>query len=141
MSQIWMVKMSSQKTFGQPIKAVFKKAQSICSCQEIHIIFDSYLEKSTKESERIHRASSSGSMDLVSISSETEAPDQLEKFWASPFNIFFYRTLQKLKPICIHHNLAFQLLWVVFNIINDEVLPSHMYTNGEAKIHTTPHPP
>lgn len=130
MSQIRMVKMTTHNTFGQIIKTIFRKAQSVCSTQEIHIILDSYLDKSTKESERIRRASSSGSIDLISISSETPVPVQLEKFWASSTN---KQNLQKLvsTEAKIYSSQTIMPLVVSGVILNGEVLPAQMFTNGE----------
>ena len=131
MSQIRMIKMTTQKTFGQSIKTVFRKAQSVCSTQEIHIVLDSYLDKSTKESERIRRTSSSVSMDLVSICSETPVPVQLEKFWASSTN------KQNLQSLAITEAKMYSAqtstpLVVSGVIVNGEVLPAQRFTNGEA---------
>lgn len=131
MSQIRMVKMTTQKTFGQSIKTIFQKAQSLCSTEEIHIILDSYLEKSIKESERIRRASSTGNMDLVSICSETPVPVQLDKFWASSTNKQNLQNLARTEAKIYSAQIGTPIV-VSGVIVNGEVVPAQRFANGEA---------
>ena len=80
MSQIRMTKISSTKTFGELVHANIERSLSVCSLQELHIIFDSYISRSLKECERVRRESVSGTIDLALIESSTPIPVQLQKF-------------------------------------------------------------
>ena len=50
-SQIQLVKMAAKTTFGKSIRPVFQKALSVCSAKKIYFVLDTYLDKSTRESE------------------------------------------------------------------------------------------
>ena len=81
-----MLKISPMKFFGDVINTVIKISSSVCSLQELHVIFDSYLPLSVKESERLRRQSTSGTIDLAMIEINTPITVQMEKFWESISN-------------------------------------------------------
>lgn len=51
-----------------------------------HIIFDSYIDCSTKDGERTRRSTRDSSVDLSALNESVPIPHQLEKFWNSSLN-------------------------------------------------------
>ena len=60
--------------------------QSVCFRTSFHVIFDSYLETSVKEGERIRHTAGTGAVDVALIGPEVPIPQKVVKFWASPSN-------------------------------------------------------
>ena len=49
--------------------------------EEINIVYDSYLEDSIKECERIRRRSSLEPLEFVNLNTTTTIPVQMDRFW------------------------------------------------------------
>ena len=59
----------------------------MCFRTSLHVIFDSCLETSVKEGERIRRTAGTGAVGMALIGLEFPIPQQMVvKFWASPSN-------------------------------------------------------
>ena len=56
------------------------------SVAQIDIIYDSYLENSTKESERIRRSRDCEPLEFVNLKATSPIPVQIDRFWASGKN-------------------------------------------------------
>ena len=78
------VNVSLYPTFNDLILSVLHQALLICQCDELHIVFDSYVEGSLKATERLRRNTSS--IELSQIDKITPLPRQMEKFWGSTSN-------------------------------------------------------
>ena len=72
------------ETFEKVIRSVLSAGSTVCSRTSLHVIFDSYLELSTKSGERARRAGGVECVDLNEITAEIRIPKQLDKFWTSP---------------------------------------------------------
>ncbi|KAJ1163346.1 hypothetical protein NDU88_003805 [Pleurodeles waltl] len=67
-SQLQMVKISSMQNLGEVFQTVVEISNSVCTLQELHIVFDGYLELSVKECERtIRHMYTVGTTDLACI--------------------------------------------------------------------------
>ena len=68
------------------IKDVFESARmsitSVCSFEQLHLVYDSYLNHSLKECERLRR-SSHETLDLFDLNECSKFSVQLERFWSS----------------------------------------------------------
>ncbi|XP_069092632.1 protein FAM200A-like [Pleurodeles waltl] len=74
------------QNFREVVQIVLQTSKSVCTLQKLQFAFDSYLERSVKECERIRGMSTSGTIDLTFIKNSTPVPVQLEKFWSSAAN-------------------------------------------------------
>ena len=68
--------LSSFGTFAKAITCVLSAGQSVCFRTSLHIIFDSYLETSVKEGERIRRTACTGAVDMALIGPEVPYPNK-----------------------------------------------------------------
>ena len=129
MSQVRMIKMSSLKTFGEVVSTVLQRSTSVCSLQELHIVFDSYLPLSVKECERIRRESTNGTIDLAVIKSNTPIPVQIEKFWSSTAN---KTNLQMLARQKMEQDSANATISTIASgaVVNNELHPSLLFSRG-----------
>ena len=87
MSSIRQLHLSDFSLIGDVIIEVVKKAVGICSnLSTAHFIFDSYIESSLKEVERLKRSQSIDASDIINMTRDTPIPKQQDKFWASENN-------------------------------------------------------
>ena len=75
----------STTSFGTALKALYEKCSAVCKHNQMHIIFDSYVEHSIKGAER-QRREMEGCIELAEIQTGTPIPVQIDKFWASSQN-------------------------------------------------------
>ena len=87
MSSIRQLHLSDFSLIGDVIIEVVKKAVGICSrISTVHFIFDSYIESSLKEVERLKRSQSIDALAIINTTRDTPIPKQQEKFWATENN-------------------------------------------------------
>ena len=93
----------------------------------MHIVYDSYVEHSLKECERIRRTNVYP-IDMIGMTPDTLIPQQIEKFWASTTN---KQNIQALVEIVINRYTEPILLSSV--IIENEVHPAKLCSNNGEK--------
>ena len=127
MSKVRQMKMDLFKTLGDLCEHTISSSLKLCPQQlMLHIVFDSYVEQSLKECERIRRTTVSP-IDIIGMSPDTLIPQQPEKFWASPLN---KQNLQSLVKVVINkYNNSTVLLSSV--IIEDELQPAKLHSDGK----------
>ena len=77
---------SKLKTFDDLFRtATYAVLHAPCT-EEIDIVYDSYLEVSIKECERIRRRSSCEPLEFVNMKTTTPIPVQMDRFWACGSN-------------------------------------------------------
>ena len=75
------------KTFGELCTSFVDWVVKLCpNAQRIDFIFDTYIEGSVKDSERIHRSAKCRPIEINQIKSDTQLPVDMAAFWASPSN-------------------------------------------------------
>ena len=67
-------------------KAVSNERMSVTKSHQLHIIYDSYLEESIKECERIRRRSKCDSLEFMKLNISSPVPIQMDRFWNSGKN-------------------------------------------------------
>lgn len=133
MSQLRMVKISSMQNFGEVVQIVLQIPKFVCTLQELHIVFDSYLELSVKECERIRRMSTSGTIDLSCIQNSTPIPVQLDRFWSSTSNKMNLQMLTRKNIADTSVNTEYPIIASGI-IVNEELVPAEIYTKGTGHI-------
>ena len=93
MSMIRRMSLSELAVFEELFTATWRKVKSIFQFQELHWIFDSYIENSIKEGERKRRLAGQ-SIELVVIQEHTRIPLQRDRFWSSSSN------KEKVQDLC-----------------------------------------
>ena len=74
------------KTFEEYATAYFHQIDTLSEhAAAIHLVFDSYIEGSVKDSERLRR-NTTPAVEISMINDETLFPDELHSFWASSGN-------------------------------------------------------
>ena len=119
-------------TLGTAINAAITSSSSICLEHEfIHFVFDSYIEMSLKEGERMRRSDSTSGIDIIGMNKDTPIPKQLDKFWASDEN---KKNLQMLAQNILHSQDYCGTSTIITSsvVLNDEVLPAYV-GSGEAQ--------
>ena len=89
-----------------------------------YIVYDSYVEHSLKEGERIRRACE-GTIDILQIKEDTPLPKQMSQFWALSSN--------KVKLELLSRDIALRDITKVIvggMLINDELLSPKIRQNG-----------
>ena len=79
-----VIKASMNPDFGKLVNSQMTKMLSSYPNTLLHIVFDSYVSKSLKGSEREKRAGDT--LELAKIDAKTKVPAQMEKFWGSSSN-------------------------------------------------------
>ncbi len=74
------------QNFGDAINCVLWSCSRMFPSVMTHVIFDSYMELSTKEGERMRRAGEGGSIDLAKMTESVPIPQQMDKFLSSSPN-------------------------------------------------------
>ena len=93
MSMIRRMLLSELVVFEELLTARWRKAKSICQFQELHWIFNSYIENSIKEGERKRRLAGQP-IELVVIQEDTRIPVQRDRFWSCSSN------KEKVQELC-----------------------------------------
>ena len=116
-------------TFGALIDAVIKSTINFCkeaSC--IHMVFDSYVELSLKECERLRRTTVNP-IDVVGMDEDTPIPHQQDKFWASEKNKQHLQLL--FRQIVTNRPTETPVIIASSMIFDDEVLPAKASSGEE----------
>ena len=114
MANLRKFKGKNLKNFHDLINAFFRHLVFIAKdSSRIDLVFDSYLEKSVKDSERLRREKISA-IELEDISKETPLPREMDRFWPSKVN--------KTKLEALIHREAHAMNWTSSTV---EVVVSH----------------
>ena len=97
---------SKLKTFSDLFKISTFSILNEKNVEEIDFVYDSYLEDSIKECERIRRRSSCETLEFVNLSIDSPLPVQMNRFWASGHNKqaiqeisrIFFKNLSRKSP-------------------------------------------
>ena len=115
------------QTFGDMVKSAHVAAIAY-DPEMTHIVYDSYVEHSLKEGERIRRAGE-GTIDILQIKEDTPLPKQMSQFWALSSN--------KVKLELLSRDIALRDISNVMvsgMVINDELLSPKVRQNGSPPI-------
>ena len=99
MSMIRRMSLSQLAAFGELFTATWRKVKSICQFQELHWIFDSYIENSIKEGEHKRRLVGQP-LELVVVQEDTRIPVQRDWFWSTSSD------KENVQDICHQHSLV-----------------------------------
>ena len=86
MSLIRKIPIRKLNTINDVLKYMWKTITNIAEADEIHIVYDSYLENSLKGHERLRRSAEVEPIEFVNLSKQSPVPVQLERFWACSVN-------------------------------------------------------
>ena len=95
MSSIRKIPFSKLSTFNDVFESMWKLMTSVSKFDTIHIVYDSYIDDSIKEAERIRRAKESDPLEYIDISLQSQLPVQLDRFWACSRNKEKIKTLSR----------------------------------------------
>jgi len=113
----------SQKTFGDVIQQFISLVSNVCSHEKLHVIFDSYLESSVKDGERLRRSDDTP-IQLAALNEKTPISVSLAKFWASSLNKeklqLLVREILKRYPNSISSAM----------VVADDVLPCRLHNSS-----------
>ena len=59
--------------------------RNICNTDQIHFVYDSYIQGSLKECER-ERRTTEGAVEVTNLAPETSIPVEMQRFWGSSIN-------------------------------------------------------
>ena len=82
MSTIRKVQFTKLKTFGESFECVWLMVRNICNTDEIHFVYDSYIQCSLKECERECRTTE-GTVEVINLAPETSIPVEMQRFLGS----------------------------------------------------------
>ena len=74
------------KVISDLFESAFTTISTTCEMQQLHIVYDSYLEDSIKECERIRRRSDCDPLEFTKLEKDTPLPVQFKCFWACSKN-------------------------------------------------------
>ena len=83
MSQIRKLPLKKIKTFDDLFTNCIEYTTSICKAERYDYVYDSYLESSLKEGERIHRRKDCKPLEFNSFTMLALLPHQIQRFWVS----------------------------------------------------------
>ena len=86
MSSIRKISFSKLSTFSDVFKSMWKSMTSVSKFDTIHRVYESYIDDSIKEAERIRRAKESDPLEYIDLSLQSPLPVQLDRFWARSRN-------------------------------------------------------
>ena len=86
MSLVRKIPMKRLNTINDAFEYMWKTITHIAEADEIHIVYDSYLENSLKGHERSRRSAEVETVEFVNLSQQSPVPVQLERFWAFSVN-------------------------------------------------------
>ena len=79
------VQFTKLKTFGESFECVWLMVRNICNTDEIHFVYDSYIQGSLKECER-ERRTTERAVEVINLAPETSIPVEMQRFWGSSKN-------------------------------------------------------
>ena len=120
------VNQSLYPNFKTLAETLFKLINMQASGQMIHIVFDSYVEKSLKESTRQLRSHSS--IEISKVDCATPLPRQMEKFWSSSKNKECFQSFIR-SYFSLPYEQSNQELILSGVLINDQQLPAMLIFN------------
>ena len=94
MSVIRKIPFKSFKNVREVFQTVWNLMENSCNAKRIEVIYDSYLERSIKESERLHRCEVQP-IDVINLTLESTMPVELESFWGSATNKYQLQTISR----------------------------------------------
>ena len=130
MSQIRRYPTGSLKTFQDLFEVASVEIMDKFSSKEYHIVYDSYLEASIKECERIRRRRKYEPLEFMNLSLSTPIPVQIERFWSSGRN---KKKLQYLsREYYIQRSAKYNQKIILSGYVNDEngIQPCQEALNG-----------
>ena len=86
MSMIRKVKFANLNCFKDVFDIVWDMITSACNATQIDVVFDSYLDNSITDCERIRREQQYEALEYVSLTENSPIPVEMERFWASSKN-------------------------------------------------------
>ena len=129
MSKVRQNNMSLFKTLGELCRSTISSSSHLCPQQLLHLVFDSYIEHSLKECERIRRTAVSP-IDIIGMTADTLVPQQQDKFWASSVN---KQNLQLLARKIVSE-LSDTNIMLSSVVIDDEILPTILHEKGSEEV-------
>ena len=123
MSRIRQMPLAHFASLGAVINAIINSASSLSQkLESIHMILDSYIERSLKEGERLRRTHDIKGIDIIGMTKETPIPQQLDKFWVYECN---KRNIQALcRDMACSRTKSNPNIIVSSVVHEDEVLPA-----------------
>ena len=85
-SQTRKLRLSDLKVISDIFQRVLSKIRTVCNADQYDIVYDSYLESSVNELERIRRAKLIAPIDFGHITEDSFITTQMERFWAGSKN-------------------------------------------------------
>ena len=82
MSYVRQQKFISGKTFSYTMNSVLESMQRVTNYDVLHVLFDSYMPLSIKDSERARRKGAEDGIELAIIDESVALPEQMDKFWS-----------------------------------------------------------
>ena len=95
MSSIRKIPFSKLSAFSDVFESIWKSMTSVSKFETIHIVYDSYIDDSIKEAERIRRAKECDPLEYIDLSLQSPLPVQLDRFWACSRNKEKVQTLSR----------------------------------------------
>ena len=86
MGTIKKVTLRDLSSIGHIFQAMLKRIESTGTAQDLHLVYDSYLEHSTKECERMRRMGDNAPVEYVDLSMKSPIPVQIDHFWSCSKN-------------------------------------------------------
>ena len=120
MSNVRKLDVKNTRTFGELCKSFLSYVLSLCkNTDQVHFVFDSYIEGSVKDSERCRRYQSHP-IDIHILADNTPIPVDMSMFWTSNKN------KQKLQCLLIGHILKLEINCLILSayMINGDMVPS-----------------
>ena len=86
MATIEKVALRDLSSIGHIFQAMLKRIESTGTAQDLHLVYGSYLEHSTKECEGMRRMGDNTSVEYVDLSMKSPIPVQIDHFWSCSKN-------------------------------------------------------
>ena len=128
MSKLRQMPLAQFQTLGNIINSNISSMSRLSKHVEcIHLVFDSYIENSLKESEFKRRTDEAKGIEIIGMTKDTPVPKQPDKLWASEHK----RNIQKLCRDIIRNNVTDNPAIKTSSVVSDgKVLPGQM-TGGK----------
>ena len=127
MSHVRQQKFVSGKTFNHTISSVLDSMQRVTDYDVLHILFDSYMPLSIKESERARRQGDGDGIELARIDEMVTVPEQIDKFWPVSTNKENLQVFTRKLALQKIENLVLSSM-----VIEEEIIDS-VHKNSEEK--------
>ena len=86
MSLVRKISMKRLNTIKDPLAYMWKKITDMTDADEMHTVYDNYLENSLKRHERLRKTAKTEPIEFVNLSRQSPVHVQLECFWACSVN-------------------------------------------------------